>query len=59
MAGSRYFGPRAPEGKEENWVKTVPGKGWFAITRLYGPEQAFFDRSWIPGDFEKLNQAGR
>ncbi len=40
-------------------MKTVPGKGWFAIIRLYGPEQAFFDRSWIPGDFEKLNQAGR
>ncbi|HSH93253.1 MAG TPA: DUF1254 domain-containing protein, partial [Roseimicrobium sp.] len=32
-----YFGPKAPEGKEANWIATVPGKGWFAIFRLYGP----------------------
>jgi hypothetical protein len=49
-----YFGPKAPEGKEKNWVKTVPGKGWFSLIRLYGPDQAFFDRSWIPGDFVKV-----
>jgi hypothetical protein len=24
-----YFGPTAPAGKEANWVKTVPHKGWF------------------------------
>ncbi|CAB3809595.1 DUF1254 domain-containing protein [Paraburkholderia fynbosensis] len=48
-----YFGPTAPAGKESNWVKTVPGKGWFSLLRLYGPEKSFFDRSWIPGDFEK------
>jgi hypothetical protein len=22
-----YFGPEAPEGKEANWVQTVPGQG--------------------------------
>jgi hypothetical protein len=22
-----YFGPKAPEGKENNWIQTVPGKG--------------------------------
>ena len=49
-----YFGPKAPEGKEKNWVRTVPGKGWFTLLRLYGPEQSFFDRSWKPGDFEKV-----
>jgi hypothetical protein len=51
-----YFGPVAPEGKKKNWVKTTPGKGWFGIIRLYGPEKGFFDRSWIPGDFEKVTQ---
>ena len=22
-----YFGPKAPAGKESNWIQTVPGKG--------------------------------
>jgi hypothetical protein len=22
-----YFGPKAPTGKENNWVQTIPGKG--------------------------------
>jgi hypothetical protein len=51
-----YFGPNSPKGKEKNWVKTVPGKGWFSLLRLYGPEQVFFDRTWKPGDFEKITQ---
>jgi len=49
-----YFGPEPPKGKEKSWVKTVPGKGWFSLLRLYGPEQAFFDRTWKPGDFERI-----
>ena len=32
-----YFGPDMPNGQEKNWIKTVPGKGWFPIFRLYGP----------------------
>jgi hypothetical protein len=32
-----YFGPKAPAGKEANWVQTIPGKAWFTILRLYGP----------------------
>ena len=48
-----YFGPNSPKGMEKNWVKTVPGKGWFSLIRLYGPGQSFFDRTWKPGDFEK------
>jgi hypothetical protein len=49
-----YFGPKAPKGKEKNWVATVPGKGWFSLLRLYGPEKPFFDKQWIPGDFKKI-----
>ncbi|WP_321935691.1 DUF1254 domain-containing protein [Paraburkholderia sp. J8-2] len=48
-----YFGPTAPPGKEKNWLRTVPGKGYFVIFRLYSPEQAFFDQTWKPGDLEK------
>ena len=43
-----YFGPKAPSGKESNWMQTWPGKGWSVILRLYGPEQAFFDKTWKP-----------
>jgi hypothetical protein len=47
-----YFGPTAPPGGEGRWIKTVPGKGWFAYFRIYGPETVAFDGSWKPGDFE-------
>jgi hypothetical protein len=49
-----YFGPTAPEGKESNWIQTVPGKGWFTILRLYGPLEPWFDKSWKPGEIELI-----
>jgi hypothetical protein len=49
-----YFGPKAPAGKEGQWIKTIPGKGWFVYFRIYGPEQPAFDSSWKPGDFEEV-----
>jgi hypothetical protein len=49
-----YFGPAPPVGHEDRWIKTVPGRGWFAYIRIYGPEQAAFDASWRPGDFEEV-----
>jgi hypothetical protein len=48
-----YFGPEAPEGKQANWLATVPGKGYFAILRLYGPLEAAMNKSWKPGDISK------
>ena len=50
-----YLGPKAPDGKQGNWLATVPGKGYFAILRLYGPTEAAIDKSWKPGDIEKVN----
>ncbi len=48
-----YFGPKAPEGKPKaNWTETTPGKAWFAMLRLYGPLQPWFDKAWAPSDFE-------
>jgi hypothetical protein len=47
-----YFGPEAPEGREDNWIQTVPGKAWFAVLRLYGPLEPWFDKTWRPGEFE-------
>lgn len=47
-----WFGPAAPKGHEGNWVQTVPGRGWSALLRLYGPEKSWFDKTWKPGEFE-------
>jgi hypothetical protein len=48
-----YFGPSLPDGvAKENFVQTNPDKGWFAYLRLYGPEEPWFDKQWIPGDAE-------
>lgn len=49
-----YLGPKAPEGKKANWLATVPGKGYFAILRLYGPTEAAINKTWKPGDIEEV-----
>jgi hypothetical protein len=49
-----YFGPEAPQGKEQNWIETVPQKSWFPILRLYGPLEPWFDKSWKPGEVELI-----
>ncbi len=49
-----WFGPTAPEGHESNWVQTLPGKGWSVALRLYGPEEAWFDKTWRPGEIEPV-----
>jgi len=48
-----YFGPTAPEGAA-NWIKTVPGRGYFGLMRLYSPTKVFYDQTWKPGDVEKV-----
>ena len=47
-----FFGPKAPDGEEANWVQTTPGKGFNVLLRLYGPLEPWFDKSWKPGDLE-------
>ena len=49
-----YVGPNAPPGKESNWLATPPGRGYFAILRLYSPTERAIDKSWKPGDIEKV-----
>jgi hypothetical protein len=49
-----YFGPDSPGADlEHNWVKTAPGRGWFAYFRFYGPLQPYFDKIWTLPDVEK------
>lgn len=47
-----YIGPDAPDGMESNHMKTVADDGWFVYFRLYGPEEAFFDKSFTLADFQ-------
>jgi hypothetical protein len=49
-----FFGPQPPEGKEKNWIKTLPGRGWFTYIRLYGPLAPFFDQTWKPDDIIRI-----
>ena len=54
-----YFGPAMPPGQEKNWIKTVPGKGWFPIFRFYGPLQPLFDKTWILPDIEEARRSAK
>jgi len=54
VAADLFFGPTPPRGGEDRWIQTLPGKGWFAYFRIYGPEAPAFDGTWKPGDFELI-----
>ena len=49
------FSPEPPPTGQRNWIRTIPGKGWFSLLRLYGPLEAWFDQTWRPGDFEPID----
>ena len=46
------FAPKAPKGKESNWIQTIPGKSWFIILRMYGPLEPWLDKTWRPSELE-------
>jgi len=48
-----YFGPKAPEGLESNWIPTS-GKRPLPIMRFYGPEKEYMDKSWKLPDVEPV-----
>ncbi|MGB5832407.1 MAG: DUF1214 domain-containing protein, partial [Thiohalocapsa sp.] len=50
-----YFAPEAPEGREGNWLQTLPGKSWFTILRMYGPLEAWIDKTWRPSEIELVD----
>jgi len=49
-----YFGPKAPKGKEVNWIQTNKGQSFFVYLRLYGPEEAYFDQTFPMNKIEKI-----
>ncbi len=45
-----YFGPKAPAGKNANWLPT--GQDFVLLFRVYGPEKAYLDKTWKLPDVE-------
>jgi hypothetical protein len=49
-----FFGPKAPSGKETNWVPTDPARRFELMFRLYAPTKALFEKAWMLPDVEKV-----
>ncbi len=47
-----YFGPKAPAGKESNWIPTDPKGKFEVLFRFYGPQKPLFDKTWKLPDIE-------
>jgi hypothetical protein len=48
-----FFGPEAPQGvATDNWIQTVPGRGFYVMFRCYTPTAPLFDGSWTLPDVE-------
>jgi len=47
-----YFGPKALDGKESNWIPTSANGKFEVLFRLYGPEKPLFDKTWKLLDIE-------
>jgi hypothetical protein len=50
-----YFGPKAPSGKESNWVPTSADGKFEVLVRFYGPEKALSEKTWKLPDIERIN----
>jgi hypothetical protein len=50
-----YFGPRAPAAREDQWIQTEPGSGFFLYFRIYGPDAAALDGRWQLDDLAPLD----
>lgn len=49
-----YVGPTVPEGMESNWIPTA-GKRPLSAMRVYGPTEAFNNKSFKLSDFELVS----
>ena len=50
-----YFAPKAPAGKESNWIPTDPNGKFEVLFRFYGPQKPLFDKTWKLPDIERAN----
>ena len=50
-----YLGPKAPAGRESNWIPTDPARRFELMARLYGPKKELFEKQWKLDDVEEVN----
>ena len=50
-----YLGPKAPDGKESNWIPTNPVSKFELMARFYAPKKEFFEKTWILPDVENIS----
>jgi hypothetical protein len=50
-----WFAPKAPDDQEANWIPTIAGRGFEVLFRIYGPEPAFFEKTWVLPDIERVS----
>ena len=48
-----YFGPKAPAARNRTGFRREPGGHFEVLFRLYGPDKAFFDKTWKLPDIEE------
>jgi hypothetical protein len=51
-----YIGPKAPAGKDANWLPTDPNRKFELMARFYAPKPEFFEKKWILPDVERIAQ---
>ncbi|NKL05644.1 DUF1214 domain-containing protein [Rhizobium leguminosarum bv. viciae] len=49
-----FLGPKAPAGKDSNWIPTDPKRNFEVMFRLYAPTKALFDKSWVLPDLKQV-----
>jgi hypothetical protein len=50
-----HFAPEPPDRLESNWVPTKKDGRFEVLCRFYGPEKAFFDKTWKLPDVERVH----
>ena len=49
-----FMGPKAPDGKDSNWIPTDPSREFELMFRAYAPTKALFDKTWVLPDVELM-----
>ncbi|WP_348270743.1 DUF1214 domain-containing protein [Rhizobium sp. Root483D2] len=51
-----FVGPKAPHGKDSNWIPTDPQRTFEVMFRLYAPTKALFDKTWVLPDIVHVHE---
>lgn len=51
-----FLGPKAPKGKDANWIPTDSKRDFEVMFRLYAPTKALFDKTWVLPDIEQARK---